>query len=70
MGAKAHWGPRTFVVTKQTVQDAKLGYRRGYCRVCLSDMQAFDDDSYDAGYRLLHYQSHTVAKTLGLWGKR
>lgn len=63
---KRHWEDADFKVVKTTpgfAADGK-GNRYGYCAKCFGDMQQF------GGKHILHYNSHKMAKSLGLWGKQ
>ena len=66
--AKRHWKRSDYVVTDRACyrDDGVVDMTKGYCRVCLADMQAFASK----GWKPLHYNSHQVAKRLGIWGKQ
>ena len=61
-----HWEPADFVVTSTSpAYDGSDAVNRfGYCRKCRADMQSFGGNGKPGP--ILHYKSHTRARSLGL----
>ena len=60
---QGRWSIKTFKVVETTSYSEGHSSKHGYCTNCYADMTM-----YGAG-KLIHYNSHQIAKRLGLSGK-